>query len=92
MTEDALGMENVYLGPLSERLLAALAFDQGGQEGDLEEEEFKMLASLGMTEAPSRSGKMVGMDAVDLEERIKKELRFIGILPEEEVSWIDLLL
>lgn len=86
MTEDALGMENVYLGPLSERLLAALAFDQGGQEGDLEEEEVKMLASLGMTEAPSRSGKMVGMDAVDLEERIKKELRFIGILPEEEAS------
>lgn len=80
-------MENVYLGPLSERLLAALAFEEKGQEGDLEEEETRMLKALG-GETPSRAGKMVGMDALDLEERIKRELRFIGILPDEDVSWI----
>ncbi|GAA6026902.1 hypothetical protein JCM8097_005949 [Rhodosporidiobolus ruineniae] len=78
LNEDAMAMENVFLGPLSERLMAALAVEDGGGVGEAFEEP------------PQEDGPVppkLPMDAVDLEERIKRELRFIGILPEEEVDW-----
>lgn len=81
LTEDALGMENVYLGPLSERLMAALAFEEGGEPGDLEDKE-RPKEVLEVEDDPYRP---LQIDAVDLEERIKKELRFIGLIEEEDV-------
>ncbi|GAA5845300.1 hypothetical protein JCM11251_006393 [Rhodosporidiobolus azoricus] len=86
LTEDALAMENVFLGPLSERLMAALAVDGGpGMGGDEDEGE-----ALGNGASEGEEGAVppkLQMDAVELEERIKRELRFIGLLPEEEVDW-----
>lgn len=77
LTEDALGTEQVFLGPLSERLMAALAVDEvpdvrGEDELDVPMEEGPVPPKL-------------PMDAVDLEERVRRELRYIGILPEEDV-------
>lgn len=75
------------MGPLSERLVAALAFVEGGEEGE-EEEEVRVVkdndGSVDGVVLPRPKGATI--DAVDLEERIKRELRFIGILPEEDVS------
>ncbi|KAM0754110.1 hypothetical protein T439DRAFT_353844 [Meredithblackwellia eburnea MCA 4105] len=79
LTEDALGMENIFLGPLSERLVAALSFEEGGDLSDPRDKVSRDDEGL-----PT---KLAIMDAVDLEERIKKELRFIGILGEEDVDW-----
>lgn len=76
LTEDALGGENVFLGPLSERLMAALAIEPGvaaGGDGEA---------------APGDDGEpqpKLPIDAVDLEERVKRELRYLGVLPEEDV-------
>lgn len=84
LTEDALGMENIYMGPLSERLVAALAFVEGGEEGDDEEDRVVKDSSVDEVVLPRPKGAVI--DAVDLEERIKRELRFIGILPEDDVS------
>ncbi|KAK4698409.1 transcriptional adapter 3, partial [Phenoliferia sp. Uapishka_3] len=80
LTEDALGMEQIFLGPLSERLVAALAFGEDGESSELKER-------VERDEEAVQSGKLAVMDAVDLEERVKKELRFIGILSEEDVDW-----
>lgn len=93
LTEDSLGAENVSLGPLSERLVAAMAFVEEGEESDEGREggerRVKMedgeRAGEGQAEGVVAERK-VQLDAVDLEERIKRELRFIGILPDEDVS------
>ncbi|GAA6001026.1 hypothetical protein JCM10207_007380 [Rhodosporidiobolus poonsookiae] len=82
LTEDALATENVFLGPLSERLMAALAVDDGAF-GELDEDDEDVPRGDEDAPVPPR----LPMDAVDLEERIKRELRFIGILPEEEPDW-----
>ncbi|GAA5866013.1 hypothetical protein JCM8547_002914 [Rhodosporidiobolus lusitaniae] len=81
LTEDALATENVFLGPLSERLIAAMAFEEGGSGLYGEEDEGGQEGEDGPV--PPR----LPLDAVDLEERIKKELRFIGLLPEEDPDW-----
>ncbi|BGP53910.1 Transcriptional regulator [Rhodotorula sphaerocarpa] len=82
LTEDALAGENVFLGPLSERLLAALAVGEDGLVAVDDEDDVGRPAEDGAA-LPAK----YPMDAVDLEERIKRELRYIGILPEEEVDW-----
>ncbi|GAA5898031.1 hypothetical protein JCM5296_001459 [Sporobolomyces johnsonii] len=81
LTEDALGTENVFLGPLSERLMAALALEEGAGSAEVDEDE------QGRGEEDGVVPPKLPMDAVDLEERIKRELRYIGLLPEEEVDW-----
>lgn len=78
-------MEDVYVGPLTERLMSALAFDhEDGSGGAVwaEEKENELVEGSVEERKPSKPA----LDAVDLEERIKRELRFIGILGEEDVS------
>ena len=82
LTEDALGGESVFLGPLSERLMAALAIEPG-------------LAASGSGAAAGAADDTdkddgepqpkMPIDAVDLEERVKRELRYLGVLPDEDV-------
>lgn len=89
LNEDTLGSEHVFLGPLSERLVAALEFHEPGKEGeddnDEEDDEVALKMDIGEGDA-ARIAAHMSLDAVDLEERIKRELRFIGVLPEEDVS------
>jgi hypothetical protein len=109
-----MATENIFLGPLSERLVSALALEEGAKLGlssrgggggrmkpedeeeaivrGYDEDEEEDVDAEGEEENDEggvrlkmQQGK-VEMDAVDLEERIKRELRFIGLLPEEEVS------
>lgn len=82
LTEDALGGESVFLGPLSERLMAALAIEPG----------LAASGSGGAAGAADDTDKDDGepqpkmpIDAVDLEERVKRELRYLGVLPDEDV-------
>ncbi|BGP22928.1 transcriptional regulator Ngg1 [Rhodotorula toruloides] len=79
LTEDSLGTEHVFLGPLSERLMAALAVDEVPDVGGEDE------LDVPMEEGPVPP--TLPMDAVDLEERVKRELRYIGVLPEEDPDW-----
>ncbi|KAM0792200.1 hypothetical protein ACM66B_004897 [Microbotryomycetes sp. NB124-2] len=93
LTEDASGAEHVTLGPLSERLVAALAFDEGGdEEEELDGAEGRVNGQIDRRSAVTDRGIVVPdkrtiVDAVELEERIKRELRFIGLLPEDDVDW-----
>ncbi|KAI5476233.1 hypothetical protein MNV49_007933 [Pseudohyphozyma bogoriensis] len=80
LTEDALGAENVFLGPLSERLIAALALEEGVDESVELSDKVDRDEEL----EPQKSDVL---DAVDLEDRIKRELKFIGLVGEEEVDW-----
>ncbi|KWU46526.1 hypothetical protein RHOSPDRAFT_11316, partial [Rhodotorula sp. JG-1b] len=81
LTEDALAGENVFLGPLSERLMAALAVGEDGLVNVEDDDDDSHSIEDG-----SYPPKLP-MDAVDFEERVKRELRYIGILPEDEVDW-----
>jgi transcriptional adapter 3 len=85
LTEDALSTESVFLGPLSERLVAALAVDPSAGTGWDEENGGGEPAWLQQQTEEGPVPPKLPMDAVDLEERIKRELRFIGLLPDEEV-------
>ncbi|GAA5931507.1 histone acetyltransferase NGG1 [Sporobolomyces koalae] len=135
LSEEAMATENIFLGPLSERLMSALALEEGAKLLYRGADELDSLGLVGMetlngativgsqqpTQAPDQDEhevdadgeeddeqqqqqqpqqrtkvdgpkelqppKKIEMDAVDLEERIKRELRFIGLLPEEEVDW-----
>lgn len=80
ISEDLLGTESIYLGPLSERLVAAMVFEEPGEGGELEEQ---------VEEDGAEDGRGTGkvLDAVELEERVKGEMRFVGLLGEGEVSW-----
>ncbi|GAA5971795.1 hypothetical protein JCM8115_004457 [Rhodotorula mucilaginosa] len=81
LAEDALAGENVFLGPLSERLMAALAVGEDGLVNVEDDDDDSHSIEDG-----SYPPKLP-MDAVDFEERVKRELRYIGILPEDEVDW-----
>ncbi|GAA5947349.1 hypothetical protein JCM3765_001635 [Sporobolomyces pararoseus] len=105
LSEEAMATENIFLGPLSERLMSALAFEEGAKLGLIggnedeesilrgEEDNEEEIDAEGEDEnedgaqASNSTAEKAEMDAVDLEERIKRELRFIGLLPEEEVDW-----
>jgi transcriptional adapter 3 len=83
LTEEALGMENVFVGPLTERVVAALAFGCEEDRSQLANSEMRGKDASGDARGEKEERKAI--DAVELEERIKKELRFIGILGEDEV-------
>ncbi|GAA6006487.1 hypothetical protein JCM11491_004981 [Sporobolomyces phaffii] len=119
LSEEAMATENIFLGPLSERVMSALALEEGAKFGlvgsgtsptgaddeengnvrggdDEEDDDVDAEGEDENDEGPTpqrrnsnRGGAQgkVEMDAVDLEERIKRELRFIGLLPDEEVDW-----
>jgi hypothetical protein len=108
LSEEAMATENIFLGPLSERLMSALAFEEGvklGLRGGAEDEEAILRGGDHDDDAQvdadgedenedgagggGTAGEKGDMDAYDLEERVKRELRFIGLLPEEEVSFLS---
>lgn len=61
-------MENCFMGPITERLVSALSNQGAIEEKDDDGDE--------PMNAPS-----VPMDAVELEERVRKELRHLGVFP-----------
>lgn len=68
-----------------------MAFVEEGEESDEEEGGTKVKMEDGQGTAGGQADgsgaeRRNQLDAVDLEERIKRELRFIGILPDEDVS------
>jgi transcriptional adapter 3 len=99
ITDDRLPTENIYMGPLAERLVSALAKPSAGKEVQLPNghsdpassstsQPFQpATADLEMAPPPSNSAQSqpldapAPLDAVELEDRIKRELRFIGIFP-----------
>lgn len=87
LTEDTVGMESVFVGPLTERLISALAFTAEEYDPEVlqeEEPKIKELDETGLADE-ERDRFRSDLDAVELEERIKKELRFIGIVGDEDV-------
>lgn len=86
LNEDTLGSEHVFLGPLSERLVAAMEFHEPGKEGDDDDSDDELSAKMEVGDGDAaRIAAHMSLDAVDLEDRIMRELRFIGVLPEEDV-------
>lgn len=79
-------MENIYVGPLTERLVSAIAIqNKDATPFDVQK------TSIGQVEDPTVEfppPRTAVLDAVDLEERIRRELRFVGLLPEDEVCSI----
>ena len=80
ITEDSIATEDVYLGPLGERLIAALEFDSN-TDVDKRYLEHKQESLSALYRANT--------DSLDLEERIKRELHFVGLIEEEEVRRCD---
>ena len=91
LTEDSVGMENVYCGPLTERLMSALQFTNEEPmdsvlQGGLLSNGKSVRRDVEMNDEDGAGKVKNELDAIKLEERIKAELRFIGIVPTEEVS------
>lgn len=65
--------ENVHLGPLTERLVASL--NDGGLAS--------LLVEVPTDEVDASAGTAAPMDAIELEDRLKRELRFLGVFPTD---------
>jgi hypothetical protein len=73
LVDEHLVTENVHLGPLTERLMAAL--NEGGMAD--------LVGDVAVDETDAAAGTAAPMDAVDLEDRLKRELRFLGVFPTD---------
>jgi transcriptional adapter 3 len=93
ISDERLPTENVYMGPLAERLIAAMTtsvLDVAGEEpstnGDIDMSQ--EIPGLGAPPAPASESAQPApsddappLDAIDLEERLRRELRFLGVFP-----------
>ncbi|GAO46772.1 hypothetical protein SAICODRAFT_16897 [Saitoella complicata NRRL Y-17804] len=90
LTDQYLMTEEISCGPLTERVLAALIKEQvAGTEGLTLADGVEENGVQGAKEGGDKAWKIsqVRMDYVAFEERLKKELLYIGLLTEEEVDW-----
>ena len=71
LSDDSLATENVHLGPLTERLTASLANDALP----------KLAGAIVNTGDASGAGTSASMDSLELEERVRRELNYLGIFP-----------
>lgn len=82
--------DDIGCGPLTERIMSALVREEVISEdegkGDDDEEERERAAWKAKSSSNS-AGINKDMETVEMEERIRRELKFIGLLGDEEINW-----
>lgn len=76
VTEEQLVMERMHVGPLAERLLASLTVPQLGELTNA-----SAVTNNGQLANGEASLPPDNMDAVELEDRVKRELKYLGVVP-----------
>ncbi|CCJ29610.1 unnamed protein product [Pneumocystis jirovecii] len=84
LTDEHLYTEEISCGPLLERLLCAILKEENVSDDEQKTDDNEKDSDL------SNSGSKIPIIKADyhtLEERLKRELRYIGILGEKEIDW-----
>ena len=94
LTDEVLETEEVSCGPLAERMLSALVQEDIIEANSEEAKDGATATTNGTNQAPPTANAQqwrinsVKADYAMFEERLKRELRYIGLLDEgEEVNW-----
>ncbi|KAJ1827656.1 Transcriptional regulator [Coemansia sp. RSA 2599] len=90
LIDSDLSLNAVRLAPLTERIISALVAERFVLQdaGNAESEDSGAFDSKSDSRLDVSHISTNG-DAVSLEDRLKRELRYIGILDEEEINWED---
>ncbi|KAF9939505.1 Transcriptional regulator [Mortierella antarctica] len=82
LTDENIDQDEVSCGPLTERIISSLISEEVVDSSDMKQDD--------NLSAPSPSPAAVQSSArnyAELEERIKRELRYIGLLGNDEINW-----
>ncbi|KAG0374462.1 Transcriptional regulator [Mortierella sp. AD032] len=82
LTDENIDQDEVSCGPLTERIICSLISEEVADAKDFAQEEEARGASPSPAAAQSNT-----RNYAELEERIKRELRYIGLLGNEEINW-----
>ncbi|KAF9904360.1 Transcriptional regulator [Linnemannia zychae] len=82
LTDENIDQDEVSCGPLTERIICSLISEEVADTKDFVKDEEAPRASPSPAAAQSNA-----RNYAELEERIKRELRYIGLLGNEEINW-----
>ncbi|KAF9429560.1 Transcriptional regulator [Entomortierella beljakovae] len=83
LTEENIDQDEVSCGPLTERIICSLIAEDVVEPNEIKQDEEQETPSTS-TETANQSNTR---NYAELEERIKRELRYIGLLGNEEIDW-----
>lgn len=84
ITNEDLLKQDISCGGLTERLLSSLLVDEHQQTKDDEDEDDDIVDSEDII--ADRSEEDLSEDLIQFEERLKRELRYVGLFGEDDVS------
>ncbi|KAK3828845.1 MAG: histone acetyltransferases subunit 3-domain-containing protein [Benniella sp.] len=81
LTDENIEQDEVSCGPLTERIICSLIAGEVAEAKELKQDDDQAagLAASGIQPGPK--------NYAELEERMKRELRYVGILGNEEIDW-----
>ncbi|KAF9363426.1 Transcriptional regulator [Mortierella sp. NVP85] len=81
LTDENIEQDEVSCGPLTERIICSLIAGEVAEAKELKQDDDQAAG-------PAASGVQPGpKNYAELEERMKRELRYVGILGNEEIDW-----
>ncbi|KAG0280126.1 Transcriptional regulator [Linnemannia exigua] len=82
LTDENIDQDEVSCGPLTERIICSLISEEVAEAKDFAQDDDICVFSLFFAVAQSNA-----RNYAELEERIKRELRYIGLLGNEDINW-----
>lgn len=86
LTDENIDQDEVSCGPLTERIICSLITEDVIDPKEVKQDEDQQMGSPSMTPVGAQTN---ARNYAELEDRIKRELRYIGLLGNDEVSIIE---
>ncbi|ORZ27009.1 histone acetyltransferases subunit 3-domain-containing protein [Lobosporangium transversale] len=86
LTDENIDQDEVSCGPLTERIICSLIAEDLVDPKEVKQDDDQLFETASPTPAQPGS-QSTAKNYADLEERIKRELRYIGLLGNEEIDW-----
>ncbi|KAF9091515.1 Transcriptional regulator [Mortierella sp. AD031] len=83
LTDENIDQDEISCGPLTERIICSLISEEVVDAKEFKQDEDARAVSPSPAAAPQSNAR----NYAELEERIKRELRYIGLLGNEEINW-----
>ncbi|KAF9920383.1 Transcriptional regulator [Modicella reniformis] len=87
LTDENIEQDEVSCGPLTERIICSLITEDVSEAKELKQDDDASSSSSSSTPAVVAGTQSGPKNYAELEERIKRELRYIGLLGNEEIDW-----
>ncbi|KAF9155171.1 Transcriptional regulator [Mortierella sp. AD011] len=84
LTDENIDQDEVSCGPLTERIICSLITEDVVDAKEVKDDDEQMEPSAPSASASTQSN---ARNYAELEERIKRELRYIGLLGNDEIDW-----